>query len=901
VLTWTSDATFWDIRYSNTSIATENEWNVSQQCLNETASPFNVTGLAPNTTYYFRMKAAYHIGWWNNMSNQDWDTTVIDYCPFEEDYDFSYMCDDKSAYESDVDKFPFEGVQGNRNTYDECGESVEGKGGYEDIDADDENEWITSDPDVEDYMITWWHMFIDGSVEDITKIRFRWKGASGGGTTSHIMWVLKDAGRNEWWNDSYWTQLGASVPIFENQSTDIIRWINTSNYSIGDYVNATTGQITFVIENSGRANEIMRTDYVEMKAMLNPVCDDKTAPAPIGNLNATTNSGISIDLDWIAPGDDNILGLATGYDIRYSTSGQITESNWDDATQVTNEQAPNVAGTLEEFTVSGLNRATKYWFAIKTRDEVPLWSGISSSPVAKTAAGWPSEPGPVRDLAAAGTCKNVKLTWSAPADNGYGGGSVSSYDIRYSSSGPIDTKTAWDAATKCTGEPVPQAPGSTETFNQTFQDANADTTYWFAIKSFDGLYNSSLSLTTPSAKPNHGELRGTEWWLWHIYYNSEEGSPETNSVYHIASVRAVNQSAFMNYSALDNPDVCGFQDYTVDGCAVIDWSCDQAGRGTLDPTRERRVDTGLGAGLSSELMMDSEMYVDEDDATLWVDANALPWSFQTYYGIGDGVAPTDHLFSYQDNDVPADDAYPPGPYDGYPFVVGEGDWKQWRWTLASGDDLPGLGDQEQEKGFRWHVDSLVADYDVDASSEASAATGVFDVVLIERTNNYFKTYDPTYGQNNSADPDTTQYWYNCSVKNFVRLLDKITYAGREDWGIVEYETRNISASINEFSDAGSGFNISVAITNNEDKGGNFSVLALVMNMSAINSSTGEPYPGGETIYPNMSSISSINEAIEYTGNLASGASTNVTWTNVGDSSGTPQYKLWVTGATETIN
>jgi hypothetical protein len=234
-------------------------------------------------------------------------------------------------------------------------------------------------------------------------------------------------------------------------------------------------------------------------------------------------------------------------------------------------------------------------------------------------------------------------------------------------------------------------------------------------------------------------------------------------------------------------------------------------------------------------------------------------------------------------------------------VVGEGDWKQWRWTLASGDDLPGLGDQEQEKGFRWHVDSLVADYDVDASSEASAATGVFDVVLIERTNNYFKTYDPTYGQNNSADPDTTQYWYNCSVKNFVRLLDKITYAGREDWGIVEYETRNISASINEFSDAGSGFNISVAITNNEDKGGNFSVLALVMNMSAINSSTGEPYPGGETIYPNMSSISSINEAIEYTGNLASGASTNVTWTNVGDSSGTPQYKLWVTGATETIN
>jgi hypothetical protein len=177
-------------------------------------------------------------------------------------------------------------------------------------------------------------------------------------------------------------------------------------------------------------------------------------------------------------------------------------------------------------------------------------------------------------------------------------------------------------------------------------------------------------------------------------------------------------------------------------------------------------------------------------------------------------------------------------------------------------------------------------------------------MVVNRTNTYFETYIYLYKQNNSADTDVTQYWYNCSVKNFVRLLDKTTYLGREDWGIVEYETHNLSATINTFSDAGTGFNINVTITNNEDTAGDFSVLALIMNMDAVTDdpwSDGETYPGGETVYPDMSSWVSISEAIQYTGNLASGASTYVTWSDVGTSSGTPEYKLWVTGATSTIN
>lgn len=904
MLTWTSDAYEYDVRYSNNSIANEALWNVSQQCLNETASPFNVTGLASDTTYYFRLKARYYGGEWNNMSNQDSAYTNVNYCPYGSNFDFSYMCDNKSAWQSDVDVFPFEDEE-DRNNYKECGTEQGGTGGYEDIAANNTAEWETPDPGFGDFQVTWWHMYVVEPLDAVTDIRFWWNGNSDEGTAEHIMWVLKNDSRQYWNNSSSWVQLGDSVSIFEDADTDIIRWINDSS-NVSDYMDSRDGKITFLIENSDYAGAAMRTNYAQMRVLYNPICDDDTAPAAIANMNATMNSGISIDLDWIAPGDDNILGKATEYDIRYSTTGWITEGNWDSATQVTNEKPPQVAGTHEYFTVSGLDKAQWYWFAIKTGDEVPLWSKISNSPVSRTLLGWPGYPGPVKDLSAVGTCGNIKLTWTAPGANGYGGGSVDSYDIRYSSSGPIDTAAEWAAATHCTGEPSPQSPGSTETFNQSFAASAAATTYWFAIKSTSGLDTSTLSLASPGAQPNHGDFKGTEWWLYHIYYNNSQGTPEVNSVYHIVNVRAVNQTALVNYSILNYSDVCGFVNYSREGCAIIDWSCDQSGS-EMTPTRNRTVSTGLSGFIipatNDNMMMDNEMYVEGDDATLWVDVNTLQRVFGTLFGSADGDIPTDYLYSYQDDNIPAEDAYPPGPDDGYPFVVGEDDWRQWEWGFADGTNLPTFGDQEHEKGYRWHVDSTVAGYDVDANCEAVNATGTFDVVVVNQTNNYFRTYG-SYGQNNSADSDTTQYWYNCSVKNFVRKLDRLTYVGREDWGIVEYETRNISATINDFSDAGSGFDINVTITNNEDKSGNFSVLALIMNMSAVTDegwSDGEPYPGGETIYPNVSDISSINQAIKYTGNLASGASTYVTWGNVGDSSGTPQYKLWVTGVTDTIN
>jgi hypothetical protein len=112
---------------------------------------------------------------------------------------------------------------------------------------------------------------------------------------------------------------------------------------------------------------------------------DTTAPAAITNLATSNPTSSSIQLSWTAPGDDGNTGTATSYDIRYTVGATITEANWATATQVIGEKpVPQVAGSSESFTVTGLTPNTTYYFAIKTADEVPNWSPISNSPSGTT-------------------------------------------------------------------------------------------------------------------------------------------------------------------------------------------------------------------------------------------------------------------------------------------------------------------------------------------------------------------------------------------------------------------------------------------------------------------------------------------------------------------------------------
>ena len=118
---------------------------------------------------------------------------------------------------------------------------------------------------------------------------------------------------------------------------------------------------------------------------------DAAAPAAITDLAASDPTSNSITLSWTAPGDDGNAGTASEYDIRYSTAS-ITGANWSSVTQITDEPDPQVAGSSQSMTVSGLVPSTTYYFAMKTADEVPNISDLSNVPLGTTQEESTNEP-----------------------------------------------------------------------------------------------------------------------------------------------------------------------------------------------------------------------------------------------------------------------------------------------------------------------------------------------------------------------------------------------------------------------------------------------------------------------------------------------------------------------------
>jgi len=85
----------------------------------------------------------------------------------------------------------------------------------------------------------------------------------------------------------------------------------------------------------------------------------------------------SATLHWTAPGDDGVTGRATAYDLRYLTV-PLSEGDFYLATKVPGVPAPQLPGSAETFTVTGLAQGQVYYFALKTVDKAQNWSPISN-------------------------------------------------------------------------------------------------------------------------------------------------------------------------------------------------------------------------------------------------------------------------------------------------------------------------------------------------------------------------------------------------------------------------------------------------------------------------------------------------------------------------------------------
>lgn len=228
---------------------------------------------------------------------------------------------------------------------------------------------------------------------------------------------------------------------------------------------------------------------------------DSIAPSAVSNLTAPSVGWKSVQLQWTAPGNDGTAGTALSYDFRYSTT-PITSGSFEAATPMTGVPVPAAAGTAQTFGFGGLQPNTTYYFAMKAKDEANV-SAMSNVVTVTTPVTDSVAPAAITDLSASrANSKSIQLSWTAPGDD-LVSGRAASYEVRYATS-PI-TPANWSSATEAAEELLQLDAGTTMAYPA--NELNANTTYYFAVKTKDAAGNVSAisnvaSATTAAPSPD---------------------------------------------------------------------------------------------------------------------------------------------------------------------------------------------------------------------------------------------------------------------------------------------------------------------------------------------------------------------------------------------------------------
>lgn len=148
---------------------------------------------------------------------------------------------------------------------------------------------------------------------------------------------------------------------------------------------------------------------------------------------------------------------------------------------------PKFPGDEETYTVKMLDSNTRYYFAIKTKDDADNWSGISNI-VSVTTEEIDGVPPAAIDSLTAGnvTDVSVELKWNATGDDGMEG-LPTAYELAYAT--VAFGEGDWSRYVKELELPEPLPPGTQQTV--TITGLTRSTKYYFAIRSLDNAENLS--------------------------------------------------------------------------------------------------------------------------------------------------------------------------------------------------------------------------------------------------------------------------------------------------------------------------------------------------------------------------------------------------------------------------
>ncbi len=227
---------------------------------------------------------------------------------------------------------------------------------------------------------------------------------------------------------------------------------------------------------SGGSVSINQTFYT-------PALPDTTFPSVVVNLSVASTTKTSINLSWIAPGDDGSIGTASSYEMRWQIV-PITAANWSNGIILTGLPTPLVAGTTQTYTAIGLSPNTTYYFALKTKDEASNESAISNIASGKIKK-YPS--GSIKNLTASASDKLVQLNWSAPSN----ADSDVKYAVLRNTTGGLSTYVLTLNETKVQDN---------DSIYLTDSNLTNDTTYYYSIFAYYDLGDYSSGVFVP-AKP----------------------------------------------------------------------------------------------------------------------------------------------------------------------------------------------------------------------------------------------------------------------------------------------------------------------------------------------------------------------------------------------------------------
>jgi hypothetical protein len=236
---------------------------------------------------------------------------------------------------------------------------------------------------------------------------------------------------------------------------------------------------------------------------------DVTPPAPVSDLTVEINPNTDWALlQWTATGDDDTVGIASAYAIRYAASDSVP---WDEMTRQGHALVPKEPGKRESLELPPLENDTPYVFVIRVADEVPNWSDISNRARIRTEDKIP--PGKITDLETIeSTTTTITIRWTAPGDDGYQGQAVQ-YDIRFSQSPFV-----WEDAVRYEDEPLPKEAGEVEEL--TFTGLEHTSHYTFGIRTADEEMNWSALARTSWSTDNP---ENAFWWDGFAPYPEGQG------------------------------------------------------------------------------------------------------------------------------------------------------------------------------------------------------------------------------------------------------------------------------------------------------------------------------------------------------------------------------------------